>query len=207
MKTEQFCPYCEKRITPNGFTCFDCQKKYSLDGLLVATSYQNKTVAKAIHLYKYRFVEKIGESLGSIILRAIQKSEIPLPDLIVPIPLHPRRLRWRGFNQSKILSAYLAEKITPGFPLETADDLLERTRHTQSQMKIKNHAQRRKNIENAFKLSGLNKKKIRNRRILLIDDVATTGATIFECARVLKKSGAQEVLATVIARQEINSEK
>ena len=201
LKNEQVCPYCEKKITPNGYTCFDCKKKYSLDGLLVSTSYKNEVVAKAIHLYKYRFAEKISDILGEIALKAIQKSEMPIPEMIIPIPLHPRRLRWRGFNQSELLAKYIGSRIAPGFPVKMRNDILRRIRHTQPQMKIKNNKKRRKNIENAFIVSKENLNIVKNKRILLVDDVTTTGATIFECAKTLKKSGASEVFAVVIARQ------
>lgn len=200
-KNIQVCPYCEKRITPNGYTCFECKKKYSLDGLLVAASYKDKFVSQAIHLYKYRFAEKISEPLGKIILESLRQSEMPLPDMIIPIPLHPRRLRWRGFNQSELLAEYLGQKITPGFPIEVSNNLIRRIRYTEPQMKIKNKLQREKNIRNAFEITQKNSDKIKNKRVLLVDDVITTGATIFECAKMLKKSGANEVFAIVIARQ------
>jgi competence protein ComFC len=201
LKNEQVCPYCEKKITPDGRTCFDCRKKYGLDGLLVASTYQNKIVSHAIHLYKYRFVEDFFCSLGNIMLKVIKNSELPLPDLIIPIPLHPRRLRWRGFNQSEMLAEHLSQKIAPGFPIALKNDIIERARYTQPQMKIRNQSQRKKNIENAFRVARNKMKSLKNKRILLVDDITTTGATLFECARTLKKSGAREVFAVVIARQ------
>jgi ComF family protein len=201
LKSEQVCPYCEKKITPDGRTCFECEKKYSLDGLLVAASYQEKIISSAIHLYKYRFIEGFSEVLGEIILNSIKNSELPLPNIIIPVPLHKRRQRWRGFNQAELLARYVQEKITPGFPIDLENNLLERFRFTNPQKEIKDHHLRRKNIENAFRISKENAKKIKNKRILLIDDVTTTGATIFECAKILKKSGASEVFASVIARQ------
>lgn len=105
-KNNQVCPYCEKMITPNGYTCFACKKKYSLDGLLVASSYKDRVISKAIHLYKYRFAEELSSPLGDIIIKSIKNSELPLPDIIIPVPLHPRRLRWRGFNQSELLAKH-----------------------------------------------------------------------------------------------------
>jgi len=204
LKSEQVCPYCEKAITPNGYTCFECKEKYSLNGLLVTSSYQDKTISKAIHLYKYRFIEDLSCALGDIILRSIQNSDLPLPDMIIPIPLHKRRLRWRGFNQSELLAKYVSEKITPGFPIALENNLLERFRFTHPQMEIKNNFARKKNIENAFKIPKDKLKLVKNKRILLVDDVTTTGATIFECAKTLKKSGASEVFGVVVARQGYN---
>jgi ComF family protein len=202
LKGNQFCPYCENRITPSGFTCFDCKTKYSIDGLLVACSYQNPLVAKLIHCYKYKFAKELKEPLGKIIIEALMTSHVPLPEIITSVPLHKRRIRWRGFNQSDLLAEYLSQKIAPGLPIDWESQLIERIRHTKPQMGIKNSSARRKNIENSFKLSRGFSKKIKNKRILLVDDVATTGATIFECGKILKKAGAKEIFAVVIARQE-----
>lgn len=201
LKTEQVCPYCEKKITPNGYTCFDCKEKFFLDGLLVAASYRDRIISTAIHLYKYRFVEDFSRILGDIMLKSIRHSELPLPDIIIPVPLHKRRLRHRGFNQSELIANYIAEKIAPGFPIAVENNLLERFRYTHPQMEIRNQAKRKKNIEKAFKIPKNKLELVNNKRILLVDDVTTTGATIFECAKTLKKSGASEVFATVIARQ------
>ena len=201
LKTQQVCPYCEKKITPNGYTCFDCKEKFSLDGLLVAASYKDKIISTIIHLYKYRFVQDFSRILGDIMLRSIRHSEIPLPDIIIPIPLHKRRLRYRGFNQSELIANHIAEKIAPGFPIAVENNLLERFRYTHPQMEIKNQAKRKKNIEKAFKIPKNKLELVKSKRILLVDDVTTTGATIFECAKMLKKSGASEVFATIIARQ------
>jgi len=201
LKREQVCPICEKAITPNGRVCFKCKKKYSLDGLLVAASYKNKLVAGAAHYYKYRFIEDLKIPLGKLLTQALVNSELPLPDLIIPVPLHQRRLRWRGFNQAGLLAKYLGFNLTPGFKIATPDNFLLRQRYTPPQMKIKNYAWRIKNMRDAFKINPDKKKKIKGKRILLVDDIATTGSTLFECAKVLKKSGAQEVFGIVLARQ------
>ena len=134
-------------------------------------------------------------------LKSIKNSELPLPDIIIPVPLHSRRLRWRGFNQSELLAKHISEKITPGFPIPVVSDLLQRSRYTHPQMEIKNQSKRKKNIENAFKIPKNKLGLVKSKRILLVDDITTTGATIFECAKTLKKSGAHEVFAVVIARQ------
>ncbi|MFH0969460.1 MAG: ComF family protein [Patescibacteria group bacterium] len=201
LKETQFCPYCEKKITPSGYVCFECKKKYSLDGMLVAVSYQNKLVSHLIHLYKYRFISGLHEPLGELLLRSILKYEFPLPDAIIPVPLHKRRLRYRGFNQSELLADYLGKNITPGFSIPILKEVLTRKKYTHPQMKIKDSGARKKNIAEAFAVPRNMLKYIKSKRILLVDDISTTGATIFECAKTLKKSGASEVFAIVIARQ------
>lgn len=245
IKLEQVCPICEKNITPDGRVCFSCRKKSAFNGLLVATSYQNKTVAEAVHYYKYRFVEDIHVPLGEILIRAYLDSRLPIPDLIIPVPLHKRRLRWRGFNQSKKLADHIGNNLTPGFPIPVANDLLVRKKYTRPQMEIKNYQRRKENLRNAFEITrpsnnsgrasytgnangannagvGIknmsvdpscdrnwgqlkgNNNPLSGRTVLLIDDIATTGTTLFECAKVLKQNGTKEVFGVVVARQEIN---
>lgn len=199
---DRVCPVCEKTSTPDGRTCFGCKSKSSLSGLLVCASYKNDVLAKAVHLFKYRFISDIHLPLGQLAVKAMLDSEIPIPDAIVPIPLHPRRLRWRGFNQSNLLANHLAENLLPGTTLTVFTGALERKRYTQPQMGIKNFKERRKNIQNAFTVK--DPENLTNKTILLVDDIATTGSTIFECARLLKDAGAREVFAIVIARQEFS---
>src|SRR4030042_7173164 len=189
LKLEQVCPVCEKNITPGGQVCFSCRKKSKLDGLLVAASYQNKIVAKMAHYYKYRFVEDLSVPLGKILVNSFLDSRLSLPEIIIPVPLHKRRLRWRGFNPAELLAAYICKNLTPGFEIPLADNLLVRKRYTHPQMKIKNYSRRKNNIANAFELK--NSREIRNKIILLVDDIATTGATLFECAKILKQHGAK----------------
>lgn len=201
LRSEQSCPYCENKITSNGYVCFDCKKRYSLDGMLVAASYQDKLISRLVHLYKYRFISDLHKPLGELLLKSILGCDFPLPDAIIPVPLHKRRLRYRGFNQSELLVDYLSEKMTPGFLIPTLGGALERKRYTHPQMEIKDSARRKKNISDAFRIPKNRLKCIKGKRILLVDDISTTGATIFECAKTLKKSGAGEVFAVVIARQ------
>ncbi len=201
LKREQICPICEKATTPDGRVCFKCKRKYSIDGLLTAASYKNKLVSGATHYYKYRFIEDLHIPLGKILTKALLNSDLALPDLIIPIPLHQRRLRWRGFNQSGLLAEYLSLNLTSGFKIPTANNLIIRRKYTPPQMKIKDYSQRIKNMRNAFEINPVEKNKIKEKRILLVDDIATTGSTLFECAKLLKKSGAREVFGLVIARQ------
>ncbi|MFA5994800.1 MAG: phosphoribosyltransferase family protein, partial [Parcubacteria group bacterium] len=126
---------------------------------------------------------------------------------LVPVPLHPRRLRWRGFNQSALLAEYVGKNLTTGFEIPNHPNLLQRKRYTPPQMKIKKYAQRIANLQQAFSLRKTAATDMPNslqgKTILLVDDVATTGTTLFECAKVLKAGGAKKVFAVVIARQEI----
>ena len=209
----QVCPYCEKTETLSGAICPQCKmesirknRPLYLDNLVVATKYSQDNVSRLVHAFKYNFVQDLGNPLAGLIVKAILGSHLPLPDFIAPVPLHPRRLRWRGFNQAEILAGILAENISPGLPIPVASNLIIRKKFTPPQMKIKNYQARKKNMQNSF---GLQKKftlenfAFRNKKILLVDDISTTGSTILECAKILKTAGAKKVYGVVIARQEI----
>ncbi len=119
---------------------------------------------------------------------------IAVPDLIVPVPLHIKRLRQRGFNQAGVLAGELGRKIKT--PVSVC--ALFRKNVTQPQTSLK-RGERLKNVKGAFEIADSG--KVRGRRILLIDDVFTTGTTLSECARVLKKrGGAGEVHALTVTR-------
>lgn len=200
----QTCPACEQSITDKGFLCSSCREtqKSHLDGIVAAASYENPVLKKLVHNFKYRFVGDISLPLAKLISRALVRNDFPLPDLLLPVPLHPKRLRWRGFNQSLLLAEYVSEELAPLLDTEVLD-ILERKKYNRPQMNVKNYKQRLLNVRNIFGLKpDTNPDLIKNKNILLIDDIATTGATLEECAKVLKSAGAAEVFATVIARQE-----
>ena len=204
---EQTCPACKKNFTANGELCFSCNGSVPLDGILIASLYREKKqktlLAKAIHYYKYRFIPEIGISLGKILEKSLLRSSLPLPDIIIPVPLHRRRLRWRGFNQALIMARYLGENLTPAMEIAVSDEIILRRRHTRPQMEIKNKHRRKINVTDAFILNKDISKKIslKGKTVLLIDDVATTGSTLFECAKILKKNKVKKVYSAVLARQ------
>ncbi|MGA2911754.1 MAG: phosphoribosyltransferase family protein [Candidatus Levyibacteriota bacterium] len=113
--------------------------------------------------------------------------------LIVPIPLSKAKLRKRGYNQAEILGKELSKKLN--IPVQ---NLLERTRETKTQVGLTN-LQRKLNVRNAFEIIN-HKSSIINQNILLVDDVATTGSTLLEAAKVLKRAGAQKVFGLTLAR-------
>ena len=113
--------------------------------------------------------------------------------LMMPVPLHPKRLRERGFNQSLLLARHMANEL--GTELEFLT--LRRVRDTKPQTGL-HRDERRKNVRRAFELA--DRDVVKGRSIILVDDVATTGSTLNECARVLKRSGSGEVFCLVLAR-------
>lgn len=205
----QVCPCCENSITEKGILCPNClaNRKSFLSGIIVSVSYENPSVKKLVHNFKYRFISAIADPLAKLMTKALIRNDFSLPDLILPVPLHPRRLRWRGFNQSLLLAKNISKQITPHLELEILE-ILERKKCNSPQMKIKNYQERLQNVQGIFALKeNIDCKKIENKKILLIDDITTTGATLQECARILKTAGAKKVYAVVIARQNFKNSK
>lgn len=199
-RLRQRCPTCLKTTTPRGEVCFACFGKNSLDGLFAASQYRNSLVSESIHTYKYRFIPSLATPLGTWLGGRLTEIGLPLPDLYIPVPLHPRRLCFRGFNQSELLTDTLAETLTPGSVLPVLKNCLLRIRYTRPQMKTKVREERLGNLKNAFALAEGSETEVRDKTVWIIDDVATTGTTLEECARVLKSAGAKSVFGIVLAR-------
>lgn len=149
------------------------------------------TLRSAIHQLKYRRGRHLAVPLGKLLIELVQAESVTA-DLVVPVALHRNRELARGFNQS----ALLARPVAAALALPLATDALERTMDTASQMTLP-AARRRENVAGAFQAAS---EMVRGRRILLIDDVCTTGATLDAAATALRNAGAHTVVAIVLAR-------
>ena len=183
---------CEKMEKKN--KCNNCKDKY-LDKILSATDFNNKIVKEAIHKFKYGFIEELSIPLALLILNHLQAIDCQIDNsfVIVPVPMHIKKKRRRGFNQSEEVAKLISQSTT--IPLSTT---LIKTKETKPQMEL-NRRERIENIKNCFNVN--NKKEIENKSILLLDDVYTTGTTMDECAKILKQNGAKEVWGLSIARE------
>ena len=202
-KERHDCPFCRRVDTPYGVTCLSCAKRHALDGIFAAMPFQgNPTVEDAIHVLKYEFVTELAYPLGILLVDSVSATDLPIPDALIPVPLHPWRFRFRGFNQASLIAGILASELTPGLPIPLREDILRRTRFTLSQARSKSAKERRENLSGAFALyEGKDlREEIKGKTFWLIDDVATTGTTLEECARILKKHGAKKVFGIVLAR-------
>lgn len=198
----QVCPICQKFLTEFGEICRYCKPlKPPIDSLTLATDYKDPLVSKAVHLFKYKFVDELADSLAEILVKIYQKNKLPIPDFIIPVPLHPLRLRWRGFNQAELLANNLGSNLLSNFPVEVNNQILSRVKFTSTQAKLKNAENRQENLKKAFQVDLKFLEKIKNRRILLIDDISTTGSTLMECGKELRKLKPKSIHCLVIARQ------
>jgi len=183
------CPVCQRQAI-GGKTHPGCGSRYRLDGLVIACKYRGP-VKKAIQKVKYRWVFDIGAILVDLLSSNLWRFDLPGEMVLVPVPLHQKRRKWRGFNQAELLTKSLSDKFSQSFA-----DLLTRTVETKSQVGLDKKS-RQKNVEGAFALkSNMN---VRGKDILLVDDVYTSGATMQEACRILKKAGAKSVWAMAVA--------
>ncbi len=145
---------------------------------------------EAIHLLKYNGIKSVGLKLGSAIGDAITRTNFDRIDIIAPIPLHKLKLRERGYNQTD----FICKGISLRNETIAMFDLIIRAKYTQSQTTL-TFQQRKENVSDAFILNNRYKDVIKDKVVLLVDDVITTGATIEAAGRVLKSVGAKKVFA------------
>ena len=207
LQQKDFCPICEEVETFSGRVCNVCENTHSkiyLDGVIVSSYYHHPILKELIHRYKYNFLQELSDSLACLLKKKLLSlPEFPWPDFVfLPVPLHFNRQHWRGFNQSELIIKNLKSQLaTDNINVRHSFNLLTRHKDTQPQMKVKSLNLRQKNIANCFSLN----KKFSQRlpsKIILVDDVITTGSTLEECAKVLKKSGqVKKVWGLVLGRQ------
>lgn len=186
-------PICAKcgRIVPEATAvCPTCvQRPLPLTAIRAAVLFADP-IPPIIHDLKYNGLFGMGDLLGSLMAQAWPTWQQPA-DMVVPVPLHSQRLRERGYNQSDLLAKAFAQRV--GLPVNTA--VLHRIRHTRPQVGL-DAANRLQNVQTAFAAT----EDVRDKHILLIDDVCTTGATLAAAADALLQAGASTVAAYCLSR-------
>jgi competence protein ComFC len=195
--TAPFCAKCSEPFTgaiTQTFSCANCEHRLLHFDCAVAAYRSRGLVRKLVHEFKYGRQRQLRHPLAAWLAETMRDPRLRGRhfDLIVPVPLHRARQRERGFNQALLLADLLSRQIA--VPLR---DLLERIRYTTTQTAY-DRSERMENLRDAFRLR--EKMDVRELRVLLIDDVLTTGSTLSECARVLKAAGALSVHAATAAR-------
>ena len=186
------CPYCE-RPSIDGFTHTKCRKVYGLNGLTSVWDYEG-AIKKAILSLKYKYSTEVGRELANSFVRELLTINPLIKGVLVPIPIHWHRENVRGFNQSEEIGKVVAREMK----WEFNSDLLMKTRQTVSQVEL-TVEKRKQNLQGVFSISP-NILVSQYPHILLFDDVFTTGSTLKEAAKVLKKAGVEKVWGLTIAR-------
>ncbi len=206
----KFCLGCQKE---GSYLCYDCKSLLEISGfhqkfqtknlsdLYFSIEYKNPLIKKLIQNFKYEpLIKGLSIPLSSLIIDHFQQLESPPPFfgggsefLLIPLPLEKKKLKWRGFNQAEEIGKELSKFLE----ISLLGDVLIKIRETLPQVELSGK-EREENIKGVFSLK--NQGKIQGKKILLVDDVYTTGSTMEEAARVLREAGAKEIVGVVIAR-------
>ena len=192
-----FCYSCGRHLESTCFCarlCLECRKKkLYFDRAFSPCTYEG-VMRELIHAFKYEGKDYLGSLLSQLIVECIREYDIPMQyiDMVVPVPLHRAKEREREFNQAEILARCIAQE----FNKEMNAHVLTRIRHTKTQTAVE-HEDRFENVRGSFAWNPDH--EVKNKHILLVDDVLTSAATASEAARVLKEWGAGMVFVATIA--------
>lgn len=187
-------PLCQRcgATSKEGNLCHSCiNYPLTIDGIRSVFLFQG-TVRQAILYLKYRHLKTVAAPLSQLLAEYLGSHPLK-GEVIIPVPLHPKRLRERGYNQASLLAKELSKLL--GLPV--GEDTLIRVKDSLPQARARSALERRRNVQGAFTChQGLG-----GRQILLVDDVCTTGATLDACAQALKSAGAASVWGLTAARE------
>lgn len=191
-KARLFCLECH-RFSPAGEVHARCRKKLSIDSVFALWDYSG-VVRSAILKLKYNFAYKVAEELAGKFVEKLKVDvrELPKSAILIPIPLYRSRKNWRGFNQTEVMGKIIAKKMNWKYEVGA----LVRRKNTSSQTELKGK-ERSKNIYDAFTFSSTY--RLQDMQYILFDDVLTTGSTLKEAGKVLKRRGAKTVWGLTIA--------
>ncbi len=192
----QSCAFCGKKNDNGKFCGKFCSSKFFFDQLIVTMCYdENPVLRKVISLYKYDFHKNLAEGLGNPLRAQFLDLKNKIPNnknlIFVPVPLHKKKLKYRGFNQSFLLAKELHQKKLA--------DCLERKIYCSDQAAL-GQKNRLENLKGSMEVKEKFSDLLEGQTVVVVDDVATTGSTLNECARALKKSGVKYVCGLVLAR-------
>lgn len=189
-----YCARCAARVPPGRAHCDPCTRGLKPLAMIRAAFLYRGPAVSAVHALKYRGRFRVGAEAGSWLAAALaRRPELAEADALVPMPLHPRRIRERGYNQALLLARGLSAAAR--LPVL---DILERRRATRTQWRL-GRAARRANLAGALALR--EPEAAFGRKLLIIDDVCTTGASLEECGRVLAQAGAVWTAGLTLARE------
>ncbi|MBU2101690.1 ComF family protein [Patescibacteria group bacterium] len=190
----------------NNLLCHDCLKSIAFFKtsfrlspecrLFALGPYEDVVLKKLIHHFKYKSFRNALtpiEPFINIYLEDLVEGTLNSYCIVVPIPLHKTRLRERGFNQSLLIAEIIGEKLN----LKVVPEALKRIKNTKHQTEIQDDIRRKKNVLNCF---AIDEKSVRNKSVLLVDDVYTSGATINEAVKMFRHAGAKEINVFVLAK-------
>ncbi|MGN0675309.1 MAG: ComF family protein [Oscillospiraceae bacterium] len=214
------CPFCDEFICWDKHICNDCMNslvpandkicrtcgkekccchdsKLNYDAVFASFFYDDKNVSKAVYSFKHQGIINIAEYTAFDAYRRIKNGNIAVPDMIVPVPMSKRKRRSRGHNQAELLGVCIGEKLD----IPVRNNLLYK-KDTEDEQHIHTAAERIQRVKGLFYCG---EEDLSGKSVLLCDDVMTTGATLNECAGLLKSMGAEKVIAVVCAASRLDN--
>jgi len=196
-------PYCQRCGIPLDSSrydlCYSCKTISPFFNISRSIGVYEGVLKKALQAFKFKGKKELGEPLGKIMVNYLVSAPFKLDwcgiNLVLPVPLHEKRLQNRGYNQAELLGEIISASL--GIPLDTQS--LIRSKNTKPQFSL-NKIERQKNMQDAFQVCDPG--SIKNKQILLIDDIYTTGLTVCECTKVLLQAGALRVNILTLSRAE-----
>lgn len=185
-------PRCERCWLPLHFGAHRCPLSGSALLCIRSACSYGQGARELVHALKYEGLSVLAEPMGRL-LADLSRDHGLTGDALVPVPLHPHRQRSRGYNQAEALANVIGREL--GLPVQRA---LRRTRATAAQIQQRSAQERARNVAGAFAA----REPVQGRRLMLVDDVATTGSTLMACASVLDQMGAIQVVALTFARED-----
>lgn len=188
----KLCKKCGNRIYDDGDYCIDCKLLQRYFEKVVSVFWYVDNIVGKVHNFKYENAKYLAKPFANLMFEKWQKQNIDI-DYIIPVPICDKRFKARGYNQAELLAAEISSLLKK--PM--LKDYLIRIKETQTQVEL-NKRQRADNLKDAFHMS--KRAGIKDKTILLIDDVCTTGATANECAKKILSAGASKVYVLTFAR-------
>ena len=194
-----FCIKCGRQLSGEAELqekCSDCKKNNLYFDRVLSVFYYDDVLKELVHNFKYKKLTSLTKEFVELTLDFMREYAIGKKiDLVVSIPMHPLRLFKREINPSHILAKNIAKKLAVRY----SGNLLKKTKNTPPQSKL-TRAERMKNVKGSFSMQKNNTPYVRHKKVLVVDDLFTTGSTVNECARVLKESGSSYVEVITLAR-------
>lgn len=196
MLQEPCCANCHKKNSDFRL-CFNCSKEFYLDGIIFASKFKNPILNLLIKEFKYKGFKSIARILAYLIKSQLQKIDFDVKrKILIPVPLDKYKLKERGFNQNILIADILKKQLK----IKIADLIIKKVPNI-AQAKLANKSLRLQNVKNVFKIrNDKNLLNIKTKEVLLLDDVCTTGSTLNECAKILRKNGFKNIWGLVIAK-------
>lgn len=194
-QNKNICDICGDEVVSAKDICINCKAKLPAYKKVVSVFWYEGQVLGLIHKFKYGGAKYLAKPMAKIMADKLKEENLSF-DVVLPVPISDKKLKTRGFNQAQLLAKCVSENVK----IKMDDSILKRVKDTQTQVSL-TRTERQENLKDAFAVN--NKNLIKDKNILLIDDILTTGSTAEECSNILLKNKAKNVYVLTFARTKL----